>query len=201
MPRALGQIDEAKTEAILDAAQVVFSEKGFAVSMDEIARVAGVSKQTVYNRFGAKEDLILALVERRLDRITAPFAAPDALDRPEETIAAYARAVLGFVLGAAHCNLMRVAVQVSGERPEIGRMIYEAGPLAGRRRLAEYLRTETNLGRLNVPDPELASELLAGMVGAHLQLKTLLGVEAGLSDEALDARAKEIARRFVRAYG
>ena len=40
MPRAPGQIDLAKTEAILDAAAQVFGERGLAASMEEIARRA-----------------------------------------------------------------------------------------------------------------------------------------------------------------
>ena len=50
MARALGQIDIRKDEAILDAAARLFASRGLSVSMDEIARCAGVSKQTLYNR-------------------------------------------------------------------------------------------------------------------------------------------------------
>ena len=41
MGRAAGQIDEAKTEAILDAAATLFAEKGATASMALIARLAG----------------------------------------------------------------------------------------------------------------------------------------------------------------
>ncbi|MET0293380.1 MAG: helix-turn-helix domain-containing protein, partial [Phenylobacterium sp.] len=49
MPRLAGQIDVAKTEAILDAAAEVLAERGFSAPIEEIARRAGVAKQTVYN--------------------------------------------------------------------------------------------------------------------------------------------------------
>ena len=51
MPRIAGQVDEAKTEAILEAASALLAEKGMATSMDAIARRAGVSKQTLCDRF------------------------------------------------------------------------------------------------------------------------------------------------------
>ena len=54
MARRQGQVDEKKSAAILDAATTLFADKGLAVTMDEIARLAGVSKQTVYNRFASK---------------------------------------------------------------------------------------------------------------------------------------------------
>ena len=69
MPRAVGQIDLAKTEAILDAAAEVFGERGTAASMEEIARRACVSKQTIYNHFGSKPELIRALVDRRVEEM------------------------------------------------------------------------------------------------------------------------------------
>ena len=65
MPRVPGQIDQAKTEAILDAAVEVIGERGLAAPMEAIARRAGVSKQTVYNHYGSKAELMRALMQRR----------------------------------------------------------------------------------------------------------------------------------------
>ena len=47
MARLRGQVDETKTEAILEAARTLFSEQGGGVSMEAIARRAGVSRQTL----------------------------------------------------------------------------------------------------------------------------------------------------------
>ena len=54
MPRVAGQIDVAKNEAILDAAVAAMGERGLAVSLEEVARRAGDSKQTIYNHYGSK---------------------------------------------------------------------------------------------------------------------------------------------------
>src|ERR1700755_3264220 len=52
-----------KTEAILEAAGQLFREQGYgAVSMDQIAREAGVSKATVYAHFESKDELFGAVV-------------------------------------------------------------------------------------------------------------------------------------------
>lgn len=49
---------EATQAAILDAAQRVFVEKGFAkASVSEIAREAGVTKSLIHHHFGSKEKL------------------------------------------------------------------------------------------------------------------------------------------------
>ena len=70
MPRIAGQIDRAKYEAILEAASDVIFERGLSAPLDEIARRACVSKQTIYNHFGSKVDLMRALIERRAQTIT-----------------------------------------------------------------------------------------------------------------------------------
>src|SRR4051812_22630064 len=57
---------DARREAILDVAQEVFLEEGFAAaSMSTIAARLGGSKGTLYNYFKSKDDLFNAYVERR----------------------------------------------------------------------------------------------------------------------------------------
>ena len=56
--------DPAADQAILDAARDVLARKGFTgTSMDEIARRAGVGKDTLYRRWSSKEDLVLHLLK------------------------------------------------------------------------------------------------------------------------------------------
>jgi AcrR family transcriptional regulator len=51
-------------ERVLDAARRLFAERGVhAVTMEEVARAAGVAKGTVFNRFGDRAGLALALLD------------------------------------------------------------------------------------------------------------------------------------------
>jgi len=57
---------EARRNAILDAATVVFAEKGFdAARMDDVAAGAGIAKGLLYKHFESKDALFEALVDRQ----------------------------------------------------------------------------------------------------------------------------------------
>ena len=63
------QSQEQTRQRLLDAAIEVFIEKGFArSSVEEIAERAGYSKGAVYSNFASKEQLALAVLDRRIDQ-------------------------------------------------------------------------------------------------------------------------------------
>ena len=67
---------DPSTEAILDAAVVEFEQHGFRrVALDDVARRAKISRTTIYRRFGNKDDLIAAVVERENVSLFADIAA------------------------------------------------------------------------------------------------------------------------------
>jgi AcrR family transcriptional regulator len=65
-------------EAIRATAMQLFGARGFdAVTVEEVAETAGVSKKTVFNYFPAKEDLVFrAGAERRAELVAAIRARP-----------------------------------------------------------------------------------------------------------------------------
>lgn len=77
----------AARESLLDAAQTALARRPWStVRMVDVAAVAGVSRQTLYNEFGSKEGLARALVRREADGYLAGVeralaAHADARDR------------------------------------------------------------------------------------------------------------------------
>src|SRR3954464_5470810 len=72
---------ERNRERILAAATDAFARGGLAVTMDEIARRAGVGVGTVYRRSPDKDLLIEALFEQRIDELVG--LAEAARDNPD----------------------------------------------------------------------------------------------------------------------
>ena len=61
---------------LLDAASVLFYDRGLhAVGVDTIAEAAGVTKKTLYDRFGSKEALVVSYLQHRDARWRAHLAA------------------------------------------------------------------------------------------------------------------------------
>ncbi len=67
---------ERNRALVLDAARRVFLARGYhAATVEEIADEAGFSRGVVYSRFGTKADLLLALLDRRIDELAEQNAA------------------------------------------------------------------------------------------------------------------------------
>jgi AcrR family transcriptional regulator len=88
-----------RREQLLEVARRMFGNEGFhAVSMDSVAREAGVTKPILYDHFPSKRDLYLALLDATLDALQEDVRA--ALDAPignRERIRASFQAYFDFV--------------------------------------------------------------------------------------------------------
>ena len=75
------QLTNARKNQILDAAAVVFAEKGFhPATTKDIAKQAGISEGTIYNYFTTKPALLLGI----FDRMKATIIAENMPPVPEE---------------------------------------------------------------------------------------------------------------------
>jgi AcrR family transcriptional regulator len=86
-------------ETLLEAAAVVFARNGYhGASLDEVAAAAGFTKGAVYSNFKSKEDLFLALIDDRMEKQTAAFAAE--LDTPAVSLDDQLRRIQALIAGA-----------------------------------------------------------------------------------------------------
>ena len=74
-------------EAIADAAALLFSLRGFeAVTIDDVAQAANVGRQTVFNHFAVKEDLVFDLAAERRNALLAAVAGRSACASPLDAV-------------------------------------------------------------------------------------------------------------------
>lgn len=191
---------------ILAAASEHFVAHGYVgANVDLIAEEAGVSKRTVYNVFGGKEQLFRAVLGEAID-IAERFSRQmsDELAVGVD-LAADLRAIgvrlSRAVLGGRVVALRRLLIAESRRFPEIAREYYERAPGLVMTTLATQLAALAEQGRLHVADPMMAAEHFAFLVmGAPLD-RALLGLGTDRPPDELDAVALAGVAAFLRAYG
>ncbi|MBD0273866.1 MAG: TetR/AcrR family transcriptional regulator [Acetobacteraceae bacterium] len=194
----------SKPRAILDAAGELFLAQGFAaVSMDAVARQAGVSKATLYAYFPGKDALFAAIVAERCDRMAAEASALAGHgDGPEATLRRLCKTVLGFLVAPSTLAIHRIVQAESVRAPGLAEAFYAAGPGAGLARLASWIAEEQRLGRLRADaDPAEAAGHLGALLRGDLWLRAGLGVPPAPDDSAAERAATAAADDFLRAYG
>ncbi len=191
---------------ILDAAEDVFLRHGFlGASMDAVASVAGVSKQTVYAHCKSKEALFVQVVERMTGAAARDIGA-DKQDRFEGISAEqfFLDAATQQLLVVMTPRLMRLRRMVIGEVerfPELGRALYENSV---ERTVARYTRAVkhfSSIGELYCEDHAAAANHFNWLLmGAPTNSAMFLG-DAGIpSKAALKAHARESVRVFLAAF-
>ena len=76
-------------QRLLEAAHDLFAERGLSVTLDDIARRAGVGVGTAYRRFGSRDELITALFEERMHEILALADEAMAIENPWEGLVTF----------------------------------------------------------------------------------------------------------------
>ncbi len=161
-PRELNK--QAKAQRILDAALWVFSNHGYSgASMDLIAARAEVSKPTLYQYFGGKEQLFSAIMQTGRDRMLDAFAHPSAQGMVRD-LHIFAWDYADTVMNPDFLSLARLTIAEAQRFPEIGRAYQSSGPdrlLGG---IMEYLTAQRDAGRLRFDDAELAAQDLWALI-------------------------------------
>ena len=196
-----------KRRAILDAATTLFLREGYlAISMDQIAAAAAVSKQTVYKQFADKQTLFREIVTGTVAEVSDPVAEQVASLPDSADLAAglrdLARALLAQVIQPRMMQLRRLVIGEAGRFPELGRLFYDSGP---GRTIDTLTATFENLaarGTLRLQDPRLAAEHFNWLVMAAPLNRVMLCGDAELPAQAdLDRYADAGTQAFLAAYG
>ena len=156
---------EERREQLLDATKAIVSEQGFhAVSIEAIARRAGITRPIVYGHFRDLPGLLEALVERESARALAQLAVvlPRDLSAgdPADTLHAALRGYLEAV--QADPATWRLVLMPPEGAPDVLREHIRRGRSAVVAQLAEAVGPGLAPGRES-PDPELTARTLSAL--------------------------------------
>ena len=162
---------EARREQVLDAAKAIVVDEGFhSVSIEAVARAAGITRPIVYAHFGDLQGLLEALVERESARALAQLAAvlPTDLGEgdPRKILLSAQRGYLGVV--ASDPDTWRLLLMPTEGAPALLRERITAGRAQVVAQLARAVAA--GLGRARSPDPELTAHMLSATSDADARL-------------------------------
>lgn len=147
---------------ILEAALGVFSERGYAASMGEIADAAGITRTVLYYYFPAKKDLFIAVIESLVTQVVK-HVAPVAM--AASTHEQRARAVVAALIGFAHDNprAWRILFTREDADPEVIEVLAEMEEMARTTAMLLFSDEFAELGiDLDTPRANVMGELLFG---------------------------------------
>ena len=190
-----------KAEAVLAAAERAFLAAGFgAVTMDAVARAAGVSKATVYAHYVGKEALFGAVVARP-QRASVSFFSVEALD-PVDVEASLRRSPPSFSTSCRRRRQSRSTASSSREVtrfPVLGAVFWRAGPERTRVQI-ERLSSTRSRGRLaSLPTRASPPSSSSRWPAANSTCAACCGWNTG-DLAALKAAAEGAVSTFLRAF-
>jgi AcrR family transcriptional regulator len=193
--------EPAKRRQILDGARRVFLADGFdGASMNDIARVAGVSKGTLYVYFESKELLFEALIREERKGQVERFVIPANADDPREPLCIFGRQLLATLTQPERMALLRIVIAATSKFPNLGRAFYESGPLYGETRLADLMDVWRRAGRLDFDDARRAARHFLDLCKSGVFSACLFGATDSASPESIAENVDAAVETFLRAY-
>lgn len=174
-----GQATASPTrQAILDATVHFLLNAAFEqVSMEAIAKAAGVSRRTVFNQFSSKD----ALFREALKRVWVQLGmaeiteAEGALEDPRDTLRKVGLAIATFWLRPESVAIARMVIRESVSHPELTQHFLEAGKRPVTLALITYLKRLASLTRIDIADPDLAARQFIGLINGPIVFLRILG--------------------------
>lgn len=191
-----------RREAILAAAKRLFLDKGFdAVSMGEIVRASGGSLSTLYELFESKEGVLAAIVvEDKRETLDLMRRLIDRHAPPREMLSILVNDLHAEFFQPDMIGMLRLIMTESLRNDELNRLLQESAFTPFDTLLITLFRQWTADGTAKIDRPEIAADLLIGMM-IHSRLKEACGNAPAMSAVDRAATADAAVAMFTTYYG
>lgn len=194
-----------RRDAIIAIAREAFAADGYAgTSMSSIAARLGGSKGTLYAYFKSKEELFVAVVQKKCEKILALLNAAEIESGGDlrATLTNFGEHFLELILSDESVATFRLATAECGRFPEIGRAIYNSGVQQNFRRMAEFLAHAKERGQLrNDAEVEVAAEQFLDLCLAGIHRRRLWNIIGPPSAAEIRTNVANAVNTFMRAFG
>lgn len=205
-PKTIGKPwKDDRREAIVSIAQETFAANGYAgTSMSAIAARLGGSKGTLYNYFKSKEELFVAVVERKCRQIEAMLRDAEVASGGDlkSALTTLGERFLALLLTDESIATYRLATAESGRFPEIGRTIHNSGVMQNHRRLAAFLEHARLAGQLQADaDVNVAAEQFFDLCMSGIHRRRLWHITGQPAADEIRRNVANAVSTFMRAFG
>lgn len=192
-----------KFSQVVEGAREVFLSAGFeGANVDDIARVAGVSKATLYSYFPDKRLLFLEVARNECLRQAEEGLSELHPDLPvRELLQAGAERMVGFFCSPMAVSIYRLCVAESERFPELARDFYTSGPELARNLLSRYMADAVARGELAIQDCDLAADQFAELCKAGIFTRKIFGIDDEVTPEQASTVANGAVEMFLARYG
>lgn len=194
-------LDGEKNTAILCAArELLFTEGPQAVTMESVAKRAGVSKVTVYSRHANRNELIAAAMRLQADIFSTAFTSVKGDRRDTRlTLLTFSREVIHFLVSAEHLQYMRALSAAHGTELDL-QSFYLQGPQNMAEHLSEWLALQAENGDIVCRYPKRSAEMFLGMLMRMDLVRALYGLTFTYSEDELNAHAEFVVSMFLQLH-
>ncbi|WP_230938634.1 TetR/AcrR family transcriptional regulator, partial [Xanthomonas translucens] len=186
---------------LLRAARELLLEHGLEVSLEQIALHAGLTRQSLYNHFSSKADLLMQVFEVLNEELQAQLenigdAASQDLPR---TLQQIALTVQTHLYAPSSLRLHRLLVQASAQMPDLLQSMHQRRTGRLRQRLSDLLQRLDARGDVSVASPMLAASAFIGAAIGYAYPGAMLNGQAPDRDSQ-QALAAEVVATFLAAW-
>lgn len=187
-----------RNEVILEAARVVFLERGISATSAEVAQRAGVSEGSIFKRFKTKADLFRAAMGVDLEDV---LPALRELKKSAGTRTVELNLVEAGITTVVFFERVMPIMMMSWSNPRLpGCPGFHAGegngeppPLRAQRHVAEYLEEEMRLGRVGQVKADVIARAYLGALSTFVFSELLVQNRGGMQMDR-----EEYVREYVR---
>jgi TetR/AcrR family transcriptional repressor of mexJK operon len=191
-----------KHQAILRAAAKLFLKHGYGeTTMEQVAELSGVTKQTIYSHFGSKDALFRTIIEEQCQKHSPSATLLENMHQPlAEMLFHLGLGFLHMISSPEGLAIHRIVMAEAERKPALAKLFYETGPQRMNDLLTRYLDAQNAHGRLKIANTASAASYFYSMLKGRYHLRMALKVKPLPTPKELEDHVRETVRVFLRIY-